>query len=128
VSTIPTITEQDIRTFVGEQNFLKGQHYVRDGARKMEKVNWDIRLHPIYPTIEFRVCDMPATFEDMIALAALCQALVAKLDWLHERGMMTTVLPAYFIYDHFLKNVEQSPYTNFTLLCAFPHMYRLHSQ
>jgi len=32
VSTIPTTTEQDIRTFVGEQNFLKGQHYVRDGA------------------------------------------------------------------------------------------------
>ncbi len=32
MSTIPTITEQDIRTFVGEQNFLKGQHYVRDGA------------------------------------------------------------------------------------------------
>jgi len=32
MSTIPTITKQDIRTFVGEQNFLKGQHYVRDGA------------------------------------------------------------------------------------------------
>jgi hypothetical protein len=26
------VTEQNIRTFVGEQNFLKGQHYVRDGA------------------------------------------------------------------------------------------------
>jgi uncharacterized Zn finger protein len=26
------LTEQNIRTFVGEQNFLKGQHYVRDGA------------------------------------------------------------------------------------------------
>jgi|GEM_PF-3029973 hypothetical protein len=32
MSIIPTITEQVIRTFVGEQNFLKGQHYVRDGA------------------------------------------------------------------------------------------------
>ena len=32
MSTIPTITKHDIRTFVGEQNFLKGQHYVRDGA------------------------------------------------------------------------------------------------
>jgi hypothetical protein len=32
MSTIPTITEHDIRTFVGEQNFLKGQQGVRDGA------------------------------------------------------------------------------------------------
>jgi hypothetical protein len=32
VSTIPTITKHDIRTFVGEQNFLKGQQGVRDGA------------------------------------------------------------------------------------------------
>ena len=28
----PTITRHDIRTFVGEQNFLKGQQGVRDGA------------------------------------------------------------------------------------------------
>ena len=32
MSTIPTITEQNIRTFVGEQNFQKGQLLVRDGA------------------------------------------------------------------------------------------------
>src|SRR3989440_6016656 len=32
MSTIPTITEQNIRTFVGEQNFQKGQQLVRNGA------------------------------------------------------------------------------------------------
>src|SRR5260370_27800090 len=32
VSTIPTITKHDIRTFVGEHNFLKGQQGVPDGA------------------------------------------------------------------------------------------------
>lgn len=32
MSTIPMLTEHNIRTFVGEQNFLKDQHYVRDGA------------------------------------------------------------------------------------------------
>ena len=32
MSTISTATEQDIRTFVGEQNFLKGQQAVPDGA------------------------------------------------------------------------------------------------
>src|SRR6266699_1454783 len=43
---------------------------------------WDIRPHSVYSTIEFRICDMPATVEDSLALAALCQALVAKLLWL----------------------------------------------
>ena len=32
MSTIPTLTEQNIRTFVGEQNFQKGQQLVHDGA------------------------------------------------------------------------------------------------
>ncbi len=32
MSTIPTLTEQNIRIFVGEQNFQKGQQHVRDGA------------------------------------------------------------------------------------------------
>ncbi len=32
MSTTPTITKHDIRTFVGEQNFLKGQQYNRAGA------------------------------------------------------------------------------------------------
>ena len=61
---------------------------------------WDIRPHPFFPTIEFRVCDMPATLDDVIALAALCQALVAKLNWLNERGSMAPVLPAHFIMEN----------------------------
>jgi len=61
---------------------------------------WDIRPHSFFPTIEFRICDMPATFDDMIALAALCQALVAKLSWLSERRLMTPVLPAHFIEEN----------------------------
>ncbi len=32
MSTIPTITKHNIGTLVGEQNFLKGQQHVRDGA------------------------------------------------------------------------------------------------
>lgn len=32
MSTIPMLTEQKIRTFVGEQNFLKGQQGIRDEA------------------------------------------------------------------------------------------------
>ena len=51
-----------------------------------KKIWWDIRPHPFFTTIEFRICDMPANFDDSIALAALCQALIAKLTWLHAHG------------------------------------------
>ena len=58
-----------------------------------KKIWWDVRPHPFFNTIEFRVCDMPASFDDSIALAALCQALVAKLTWLHAHGMASPILP-----------------------------------
>jgi carboxylate-amine ligase len=51
-----------------------------------KKIWWDIRPHPYFPTLEFRVCDMPMRLEESIAIAALCQAIVAKLYHLHERN------------------------------------------
>ena len=52
-----------------------------------KKIWWDMRPHPFFDTVEFRVCDMPATIEDALALAALSQALIAKLTWCHEHNM-----------------------------------------
>jgi carboxylate-amine ligase len=50
-----------------------------------KKIWWDIRPHPFFDTLEFRICDMPSTLEDTLGIAALCQALVAKLSYLNER-------------------------------------------
>lgn len=50
-----------------------------------KKIWWDIRPHPFFDTLEFRICDMPSTLEDTLAIAALCQALVAKLSYLNKR-------------------------------------------
>ena len=44
-----------------------------------KKIWWDIRPHPFFNTIEFRVCDIPMRADESIALAALIQATVAKL-------------------------------------------------
>ena len=49
-----------------------------------KKIWWDIRPHPFFSTIEFRVCDIPMRLDETIALAALIQATVAKLYRLHE--------------------------------------------
>ena len=52
-----------------------------------KKIWWDIRLHPFFDTIEFRVCDIPMRIEETIALAGLMQALVAKLHKLLKQNM-----------------------------------------
>jgi len=52
-----------------------------------KKIWWDIRPHPYFPTLEFRICDMPMRLEETIAIAALCQAVIAKLYQLHERNL-----------------------------------------
>ncbi len=52
-----------------------------------KKIWWDIRPHPYFPTLEFRICDMPMRLEESIGIAALCQAVIAKLYQLHERNL-----------------------------------------
>jgi len=49
-----------------------------------KKIWWDIRPHPYFSTLEFRVCDIPMRAQETIALAALIQATVAKLYKLHS--------------------------------------------
>ena len=44
-----------------------------------KKIWWDIRPHPNFSTLEFRMCDIPMRVEETIAIAALIQATVAKL-------------------------------------------------
>lgn len=52
-----------------------------------KKIWWDIRLHPFFPTIEFRICDVPMRVDETICLAALMQALVAKIHKLHQQNL-----------------------------------------
>jgi carboxylate-amine ligase len=48
-----------------------------------KKIWWDIRPHPYFPTLEFRMCDIPMRMDESLAIAALIQATVAKLYKLH---------------------------------------------
>ena len=52
-----------------------------------KKIWWDVRPHPFFPTLEFRVCDIPTRIDDTIAIAALFQAIVAKLNTLIEKNL-----------------------------------------
>jgi len=47
---------------------------------------WDIRLHPRLGTIEIRICDAVTQLDDVIALTALCQALVKYYSERYDAG------------------------------------------
>jgi carboxylate-amine ligase len=56
---------------------------IQDGS----KIWWDLRPHHKFPTLEFRVCDIPTRVDDTIAIAALFQAIVARLHQLIDSNL-----------------------------------------
>jgi len=52
-----------------------------------KKIWWDCRPHPFFPTLEFRICDIPTRVDDTVAIAALFQAIVAKLTKLMDKNL-----------------------------------------
>jgi carboxylate-amine ligase len=52
-----------------------------------KKIWWDLRPHPTFGTLEFRVCDVPTAPRATIAIAALAQAIIVKLYRLRERNL-----------------------------------------
>jgi carboxylate-amine ligase len=49
-----------------------------------KKIWWDLRPHPHFPTLEFRICDLPMRLDETIAITALIQATVVMLWRLHS--------------------------------------------
>ena len=63
-------------------NLLVELHCIDDA----KKIWWDLRPHPYFGTLEFRVCDVPTRAGDTIALAALIQAIIVKLYRLYQKN------------------------------------------
>ncbi|MBE2197846.1 MAG: carboxylate-amine ligase [Anaerolinea sp.] len=51
------------------------------------KIWWDIRPHPRFDTLEFRISDICTTVDDAVCVAATFQAVVAKLLKLRRQNM-----------------------------------------
>jgi glutamate---cysteine ligase / carboxylate-amine ligase len=52
-----------------------------------KKIWWDLRVHPFFNTVEFRICDIPMTTAETIAIAGIFQAICAKLYKLHSQNL-----------------------------------------
>jgi len=72
-------------SYVEYESFIKllVQTNCIDNAKK---IWWDIRPHPHFDTLEFRVMDLPMRLDETIAITALIQATVAKLYQLYSRN------------------------------------------
>lgn len=49
-----------------------------------KKIWWDLRPHPVFGTLEFRVCDITTKVDECIALAAIMQAFIVKFYKMFE--------------------------------------------
>jgi carboxylate-amine ligase len=61
------------------------------------KIWWDLRPNASYPTLEFRICDVCTRVDEAVCLAAICQALIAKLWKLRRDNMTFRVYPTALI-------------------------------
>ncbi len=52
-----------------------------------KKIWWDLRVHPFFNTVEFRICDIPLTVDETITLAAMFQAVCARIYMLRSKNL-----------------------------------------
>jgi glutamate---cysteine ligase / carboxylate-amine ligase len=65
-----------------------------------KKIWWDVRPHPTFGTLEFRVCDVPTKVEESVAIAGLIQAIVVKLHRLYMQNMGFRLYPRALIEEN----------------------------
>lgn len=52
-----------------------------------KKIWWDLRVHPFFNTVEFRICDVPMTVDETIAITSLFQAICARIYMLRSKNL-----------------------------------------
>ena len=64
------------------------------------KIWWDVRPHPVFPTLEFRISDICTTIDEAICVTALIQAIVAKLIRLREENLSWRRYPRHLVTEN----------------------------
>jgi len=64
------------------------------------KIWWDVRPHHAYPTLEIRICDICTRVDEAICLAAILQAIVAKVWKLRRDNLTFRLYPAELIEEN----------------------------
>lgn len=87
------------------QTYAEYEHILRSLVRAnaiedASKIWWDSRPHHLYPTLEFRLCDICTRVDEAVCIAAIIQAIVAKLWKLRRDNMTFRVYPLSLIEEN----------------------------
>jgi glutamate---cysteine ligase / carboxylate-amine ligase len=64
------------------------------------KIWWDVRPHHAFPTLEFRICDVCTRIDEAVCIAAILQAIVAKMWKLRKDNMTFRIYPLTLIEEN----------------------------
>jgi glutamate---cysteine ligase / carboxylate-amine ligase len=64
------------------------------------KIWWDVRPNWSYPTVEFRICDVCTRVDEAICIAAIFQAIIAKLWKLRRDNLSFRIYPVELIEEN----------------------------
>src|SRR5687768_4258584 len=78
------------------QRALVDTRCIPDGS----KIYWDLRPHHAYPTLEFRFLDVCTRVEEAVSIAAILQAIIAKVWKLRRDNMTFRVYPSDLIEEN----------------------------
>jgi carboxylate-amine ligase len=89
-------TFQSWSEFTSLVDILVATHTIPDGS----KIWWDVRPNWSYPTLEFRVCDVCTRIDEAVCIAAIFQAIIAKLWRLRRDNLTFRVYPSDLIEEN----------------------------
>ena len=72
----------------------------QDGKADYTKIWWDARPHEDFGTLEVRICDICTTIDEAVMIAALIQAIVAKLIKLRNQNLSWRIYPNQLIAEN----------------------------
>ena len=82
--------------FTNLMDTLTRTQSIPDGS----KIWWDLRFNHSYPTIEARICDVCTRVDEAVCIAAILQAVVAKVWKLRRDNMTFRVYPSELIEEN----------------------------
>ena len=82
--------------FEGMVETMVQTHCIPDGS----KIWYDVRPNHRFPTLEFRVCDVCTRVDECVCIAALFQAIIAKLWKLRRDNLTFRVYPTELIEEN----------------------------
>jgi glutamate---cysteine ligase / carboxylate-amine ligase len=84
----------------GDYSYLVERLVVTRCIPDASRIYWDVRPHHSYPTLEFRFADVCTRIEEAVCLAAILQAIVAKVWRLRRDNMTFRVYPSDLIEEN----------------------------